>query len=221
EATTGASHSRWRQGLLRDAEAVMPRRGSRGVSSNPLSYGASTANQFPLPRRGPSACAATGITSLRAPVSRARRCCRFFKCHWSRCRLASYYRQTFIFTVCLRSVRAPERVLTFPLLRLWPDRHGETLVHHSRLLEFREQGCRLHPRAGQASTFRPPLRRDHRTDREGRGSAPRTKIRYRAQILSRLCAGESGAHRRGISPHQERTEGDRFSRVPQKATTNF
>jgi hypothetical protein len=30
--------------------------------------------------------------------------------------------------------------------RLRLEAHGETLVHHSRLLEFREQGCRLHPR---------------------------------------------------------------------------
>src|SRR5262249_16768900 len=72
----------------------------------------------------------------------------------------------------------------------------QALVHRSGLFEFRAQGGRIDPRAGQAAPSRSPVRRGHGADRKGRGGAARTKGRRRAQILPRLRAGEDGPHRR-------------------------
>src|SRR5262245_14347444 len=101
----------------------------------------------------------------------------------------------------------------------WND--GEALVHRPGLFEFRAQGRRFDPRAGQAAPPRSPVRRGHGTDRKGRGGAPRTKSRRRAQILPRLRAGEDGPHRRGLPPDQEHAEGHGISRRRQQAQADF
>src|SRR6516165_9258435 len=89
------------------------------------------------------------------PLNGTRRGCRILSGERSCCRRASHYRKTCIFTVYLLFGTRPSADFPFTGTRL--DLHGETLVHHSRLLEFREQSGRLDPRAGEASAFRPPL----------------------------------------------------------------
>src|SRR3974390_121547 len=97
--------------------------------------------------------------------------------------------QTLFSAVYLHSPRTPRVSADFLLMRAWLAAHGETLVHHSNPLEFREQGRRCHPRASEASTFGLPFRRNHRSHGEARRSSPRTKTRYRAQVLPWLRAG--------------------------------
>ena len=72
-----------------------------------------------------------------------------------------------------------------------------------RLFRLREEGRAVDPRAGRAEGPGRPLRGNPGADRGGRRGAPRRQGQLRAQVLSRLRAGEDGPGRRDLAPRQE------------------
>src|SRR5262249_28951532 len=90
--------------------------------------------------------------------------------------------------------------------------YDSAVVRGPRLLEFREQSGGIDPRTGQTARAVGPVRGHHGAEGKGRRGAARPQTRRRAQILSRLRARQNGNDRRGLSPDQEYTEGDRLSR---------
>ncbi len=95
-------------------------------------------------------------------------------------------------------------------------KHGEALVHRARLLELREEGGGCHQ--GPREDCRPlgSVRGGAGADRgRGRGAA-RAQGAGRAQVLSRLRAGQDGDDGCRLSPDQEHAEGDGLPRRRQQ-----